>query len=84
MCCLAYPRTNSSSRTQKEVPIPDWELGQRDPCPRPGTQPGNNGLQGARVLPVLCLPLVLGGRWGDNGGEPALPSLPEELSFRLT
>lgn len=60
---LGIPR-NSSSRTQKEVPIPDWELGQGDPSPRPGTQPGNNGLQGARVLPVLCLPLVLG---GDRG-----------------
>lgn len=38
---------------RKEVQIPDWELGQGDPCPTPGTQPENTGLPGATVQPAL-------------------------------
>lgn len=38
---------------KSEVQIPDWELGQKDLYPKPRTQPGNTGLQEARVLPAL-------------------------------
>lgn len=72
---------------QKEVQIPDRELGQSNPSPRPGIQPENTGLQGATVLPVLSAfhGAGAGGRVrGDNAGKAAPPSLPEELSFRLT
>lgn len=70
------------SGIHRETPSPEHRknldsrvgIGSGDPSPRAGTQPGNSGLQGARVLAILRLSPGLGVRWGGggNGGEPAL------------